>query len=120
MKPKINHTSFGSISVDDKEYDFDILIDLKGHVNKRKKKLSKEIYGTSHMLSKEEIKYAFEENSDELIIGSGQYGMVKLSDEAESYLKKKRCKPVILPTPEAISYWNKHEGKAVGLFHITC
>jgi hypothetical protein len=120
MKPKISHTSFGSITVEDIEYDFDILINQKGLVSKRKKKLSKAIYGTSHTLSEDEVKYVYEDRIDEIIIGAGQYGMVKLSDEAETYLKKKKCSPVLLPTPEAIHYWNKHKGKAVGLFHITC
>lgn len=120
MSPKISHTSFGSITVEDKEYDFDILIDLKGLVSKRKKKLSKAIYGTSHTLSKEEMEYVYEEKAHEIIIGTGQYGRVELSDEASEYLKKKNCDPVLMPTPEAIQYWNKHKGKAVGLFHITC
>jgi len=120
MIPKIKHTSFGSIAVEDMEYDFDILIDSQGKIKKRKKKLSKAIYGTSHTLSKEEVKYVYEKNTSEMIIGSGQYGMVNLSEEAEFFLKKKKCTPVLLPTPEAIQYWNKHKGKAVGLFHITC
>jgi hypothetical protein len=120
MKPKISHTSFGSITVEDKEYDFDILINSKGLISKRRKKLSKAIYGTSHTLSEDEVKYVFEDKADEMIIGAGQYGMVKLSHEAQAYLKKKKCSPVLMPTPEAIEYWNKHKGKAVGLFHITC
>lgn len=120
MIPKISHTSFGSITVEDQEYDFDILINLKGLVNKRKKKLSKAVYGTSHTLSKEEVKYVYEEKAIEMIIGTGQYGKVELSDEARVYLKEKNCDPVLMPTPEAIQYWNKHKRKAVGLFHITC
>ncbi len=120
MKPKILHTSFGSITVEDHEYDFDILINSKGLVSKRKKKLSKAIYGTSHTLSEDEVKYVYEDKAHEMIIGAGQYGMIKLSDEAKTYLKKKKCSPVLKPTPEAIEYWNKHKGKAVGLFHITC
>ncbi len=82
--------------------------------------MSKVLYGTSHKLSKDEVKYVYEKNIDRIIIGAGQYGMVKLSEEAESYLKNKKCKPVILPTPEAVGYWNDYNGKAVGLFHITC
>lgn len=120
MNPKISHTVFGSITVEDKAYDFDILINMKGVVSKRKKKLSKAIYGTSHTLSEDEMKYLYEDKIDEMIIGTGQYGMVKLSNEAQAYLKKKNCTPVLLPTPEAIHYWNKHKGNAVGLFHITC
>jgi len=120
MKPKISHTSFRSITVEDKEYDFDILINSKGLVSKRRKKLSKAIFGTSHTLSEAEVKYVFEEKAHEMIIGTGQYGRVELSDEARTYLRTKNCDPVLMPTPEAIQYWNKRKGKAVGLFHITC
>jgi len=27
---------------------------------------------------------------------------------------------VLLPTPEVIDVWNDTEGKAIGLFHVTC
>ena len=47
---------------------------------KRKKKLSKKYYGTSHMLSKDEAKFVFESGC-ELILGSGQMGNVHLSPE---------------------------------------
>jgi len=120
MKPTIHNTTFGSITIERKEYDYDVIIGTEGEVNKRKKKLSKALYGTSHMLSKDEVKYVYEKSIEKMIIGSGQYGMVELSDEAERYLKNKNCTPVILPTPEAIKYWNDYKGKAVGLFHITC
>lgn len=56
-------------------------------VKKRKKKLSKEQYGTSHTVSLAEAEHIFDESAERLIIGSGQYGNVKLSDEAERYFK---------------------------------
>jgi len=42
MKPVINKTEFGSITVDEERYDHDIMITLDGKVKKRKKKLSNE------------------------------------------------------------------------------
>jgi hypothetical protein len=48
-----------------------VLIRLSGEVVKRKKKLSKKYYGTSHVLSKEEAKFVFERGCDELIVCSG-------------------------------------------------
>jgi hypothetical protein len=120
MKPEINKTSFGSITVNKEEYDHDIIIRLKGEIEKRKKKLSKAIYGTSHTISKDEAKYVYENGAEVLIIGSGQYGAVELSEEASEYFKKKNCQVVLLPTPEAIEEWNRASGKVIGLFHITC
>ena len=47
MKPVINKTEFGSITINEEKYHHDIIIALDGNVKKRKKKLSKVVYGTS-------------------------------------------------------------------------
>ena len=120
MTPVINKTEFGSITVDEERYDHDIIITLDGKVKKRKKKLSKAVYGTSHTISLDEIRYTYQDKSEGIVIGSGQYGVAKLSDEANEFLKNNNCKVIIRPTSEAIKEWNKTEGKWIGLFHITC
>ncbi len=120
MKPKIDKTKFGSISLDGKKIEHDILIRLNGTVEKRKKKLSKEVYGTSHSISLAEAKYVYEEGAETIIVGSGQEGMLKLSDEAAAFFKKKDCKVRLMPTPEAAMEWNKAKSPTIGLFHITC
>jgi hypothetical protein len=120
MKPKIEKTKFGSITVNGKKYDYDIIIRLDKIVDKRKKKLSKEVFGTSHIISKAEAEYAYEEGAETIIIGSGQSGMVKVSDEAVEFFTQKHCQVQIYPTPEAIELWNKASGQTIGLFHITC
>jgi hypothetical protein len=51
MEPTIQGTEFGSITVDGNVYDHDIVIRLGGKVKKRKKKLSKEQSGTSHVVA---------------------------------------------------------------------
>jgi hypothetical protein len=55
-----------------------------------------------------------------LVIGTGQYGNVKLSEEAESYFKDKACSVDLSPTPDAVKAWNKAESKTIGMFHVTC
>lgn len=120
MKPTINNTSFGSITVEKDRYDHDIIITLEGKVKKRKKKLSKAVYGTSHTISLDEVRYVFQEGAEGIIIGSGQYGVVELSSEAAGFLKKKHCSAKLLPTPDAILEWNRTDGKWIALFHITC
>ena len=120
MKPVINRTSFGSITVAGESYDHDIIITLNGIIKKRKKKLSKAVYGTSHKISLDEIKYVYEDKLEGIVIGSGQHGVAELSNEASGFLKSKDCQVVLRPTPEAIQEWNKTEGRWIGLFHITC
>jgi len=48
---RIDGTEFGSIAIDGRTYQFDVVIRLSGEVVKRKKKLSKKYYGSSHMIS---------------------------------------------------------------------
>ena len=120
MKPQIDTTKFGSITIGGKTYDYDVLIRLEGKVEKRKKKLSKQVYGSSHKISQAEAEYVIEKGAKRLIIGSGQSGMVSLSEEAASYLQEKGLKVDILPTPHAIKAWNEAHGAVIALFHITC
>jgi hypothetical protein len=120
MQPHIQGTEFGSIVVDEEVFDHDIVIRLGGKLKKRKKKLSKKQYGSSHTISLAEAEHIFDDGAERLIIGSGQYGNVKLSDEAEHYFQEKGCSVELHPTPEAIQVWNETEGKTIAMFHLTC
>jgi len=101
---EIERTTFGTITIDGKTYEHDVIIRLSGEVARRKKKLSKKYYGTSHVLSKDEAKFVFENGCEQLILGSGQMGNVHLSPEAEAYFAKKSCAVLLQPTPQGDSY----------------
>ena len=116
----IEGTTFGTIRIDGKTYDHDVIIRLSGEVVKRKKSLSKKYYGTSHMVSKDEAKFVFEKGCDQLIVGSGQTGNLHLSPEAQAYFAKKGCKVLVQPTPNAISLFNRSNAQRIGLFYVTC
>ena len=72
------------------------------------------------MLSKDEAKFVFKKGCEQLIVGSGQMGNVHLSPEAEPISRKRACKVLLQPTPEAIHVFNKSNAKKIGLFHVTC
>jgi hypothetical protein len=120
MKPRIDRTAFGSITIEGTEFEHDVIIRLNGWPEKRKKKLSKAVYGTSHIISLAEAEHVFEKGAERLIVGAGQSGLVKLSDEAADYFKRKDCQVELLPTPRAIEAWNEAKGAVIGLFHVTC
>ena len=120
MQPRIDRTAFGSITIEGTEFEHDVIIRLNGRPEKRKKKLSKAIYGTSHIISLVEAEHVFEKGAERLIIGAGQSGLVKLSDEAADYFRRKDCQVELLPTPKAIEAWNEAQGAVIGLFHVTC
>ncbi len=116
----IDETQFGSIIVAGTTYDHDIFISLDRKVRKRKKKLSKMFFGTSHILSLAEAEYVYEEGTTNVIIGTGQSGMLRLSSEAALFFQEQKCTVTLLPTPEAIRCWNEAGKSAIGLFHVTC
>jgi hypothetical protein len=120
MRPHLDRTGFGWLEIDGERYEHDVLIRLGGKVKKRKKKLSKRVFGTSHTVSLDEARHVFEKGATRLIVGSGQDGNVTLSPEAERYFSTRHCKVTLLATPEAIVAWNDAPKKAIGLFHVTC
>lgn len=120
MKPTIDATHFGSITIEGVKYEHDVLIRLGGEVIKRKKKLSKAVFGTSHKISLDEARFVFEHGAKRLVIGTGQSGMVRLSDEAADFFNKQQCQVQMLPTPEAMHVWNQADGEMIAMFHVTC
>jgi hypothetical protein len=120
MKPKIDATRFGSITINGQKIRKDVIIRLDGSVKKRKKKLSKRIYGTSHKISLDEIQHVYEEGAELLVVGTGQFDSVRLSPEADEFLSNQACRVKLVSTPNAIHAWNEAEGEVIGLFHLTC
>jgi hypothetical protein len=117
---KIDDTEFGSITIDGETYPHDVLIRLSGKIMKRKKKLSKKLYGTSHIMSREEAEFVYEKGCCLLVVGTGQDGTLRLSPEAAEFFADKGCQVLAEPTPRAIALFNKAKGERIGLFHVTC
>ena len=120
MKPRIDRTMFGWVTIEGETFERDVIIRLSGKVKKRKKKLSKAVYGTSHTISLDEARHVYQKGAERLIIGAGQYGLVELSDEAAGYFQDRGCEVDLLPMKKAIKAWNQAEGAVIGLFHVTC
>lgn len=117
---KIDSTEFGCISIDGRTYEYDVIIHLSGEIVKRKKKLSKKYYGSSHTISKDEAKFVYEDGCKTLVLGTGQDDNVRLSKEAAEYFERRGCKVIAQPTPDAIDTFNHSRKETIGLFHVTC
>lgn len=120
MKPRIDSTTFGSITIAGEAFQHDVLIRMDGEIEKRKKKLSKAVFGTSHVVSLAEAEYVYENGAQRLIVGAGQSGLVTLSPEAAAFFREHKCQVELWPTPKAILAWNEAQGAVIGLFHVTC
>ena len=120
MEPRIDRTQFGSVTIEGAVFTHDVIIRLGGQVNKRKKKLSKAVYGTSHTISLAEAKHVYQQGAARLLIGAGQSGTVALSQEAATYFQRHHCQVQLLPTPAVIPVWNQAEGAVIAILHVTC
>ena len=111
---EIEGTKFGSITIDRKTYQHDVVIRLSGEVIKRKKKLSKKYYGTSHVLSKDEAKFVFEKGCEQLIIGSGQIGNVH--PKLKPILQKRGARSYCSLPPRRSMCSTNHMQRRLGFF----
>jgi carbamoyltransferase len=51
-----------------------------------------------------------------VIVGTGQHGVLKLSDEAGAFFKDHGCTVQALPTPDAVNAWNEVDGKVIARY----
>lgn len=119
-RPHCDATAFGWIEIDGERYEHDVLIRLAGKIKRRKKRLSKKVYGTSHTISLDEAEHVFEKGARVVIVGTGQDDSVRLSPEAAAYFEKHKCEVRLSATPEALETWNEAGKGSIGLFHVTC
>jgi hypothetical protein len=67
--------------------------------------------------------FSFEPKPKVLVVGTGYYGLLKVSSEIEEALKSHGIEMVAQPTKEAFQTFNKLLGlgkRVAGAFHLTC
>jgi hypothetical protein len=116
---KIDNYSFGSITIDGEVYQKDLWI-IDGHIIKRDKSIAKSKFGTSHMISRKELKKVVTQKTRRLIIGSGNSGSVSLTDKAQKYLEEEGIKVEIHKTRDLIQRDIEISEYDSGIIHLTC
>ena len=114
---------FGSIIIDGKTYNHDVEVRWTGEVLKWWRK-------EGHMVDLEDIKRALEQNPETIIIGTGESGLVEVTEGAKNEIKSRGIELIVDITEEVIKTFNikkeesvKEKGKqrkVIGLFHLTC
>ena len=79
----------------------DVLIRLSGEVVKRKKKLSKKYYGTSHVLSKVEAKFVLRGGATSLLLARAKWAMCAYRG-SRSLFREKRLQSSVAARLQAI------------------
>lgn len=114
----IEEYKFGSIIIEGKTYVYDVEVRWAGEVLKWRRK-------ESHVIDVEDIKRAVEQNPDTIVIGTGESGIAKVTEEAKKFIQEKSIKLVVDKTEEAAKTFNViieegKQNKVIGLFHLTC
>jgi hypothetical protein len=110
--------SFGSLRIDGKTYDSDVVID-RGEIRKRKKKPSKQFrddFDHTPLSIEEKIPW----KCHRLVIGSGAHGSLPVRDEVQREAKRRKIELVVLPTSQAIEMLNGDPEATNAILHITC
>jgi len=105
---------FGKISIKGKIYRNDILI-----FNNEIKEWWRE---RGHDLQIKDLEWIVSKKPEILIIGTGAYGILKVSKEVRDYLNSLKIETKIEKTKKACKLYNELEvkRKAAAAFHLTC
>jgi len=111
----IEEYHFGLMKIAGQVYNHDIQIGLDNKVKLWWRSKSHEIW-------KQDIEEVLAQEPEVIVIGTGEMGVAKLTEEAQEEIISKKIKLIIEPTAEAVKSFNSLKGgsKVVGLFHLTC
>jgi hypothetical protein len=112
----IEKYSFGSITISRKRYNSDLkIINGKVHPDWWREK--------GHTVTVDEVTDILNAKPDYLIIGSGKFGLMKLSDKLRRHLSDCGVEVIVERSKTAVKIYNKMyaDGKNVaGAFHLSC
>jgi len=115
MSPAIEHYRFGAIIVDGQCYTQDLII-LPDRI----------IAGwwrqEGHALYPGDLTAVFEAAPEVLVVGTGAYGMMRVTEETHRALEAAGIRLIAAPTAEAVKTYNELRKKThvAAAFHLTC
>jgi hypothetical protein len=115
---RFDNFSFGSLCIDDRTYEHDVVID-RGEIRDRKKRPSKKFrddFGHTPLSIAEDIPW----KCRQLVIGTGAYGRLPVMKEVEREAKRHKVKLLILPTIKAIKVLQEDPEDTNAVIHVTC
>ena len=115
---RFEHFVFGSIRIDGRTYEHDVVIDL-GAVRKREKKASRPLrvaYGHTPLSILERIPW----NCHRLVVGTGVHGALPIVPELSREAERHGVELVVVPTAEAIALLQEDARETNAILHVTC
>ncbi|MGB9716763.1 MAG: Mth938-like domain-containing protein [Thermodesulfovibrionales bacterium] len=112
---KIEHYSFGTITIDGKTYTSDVIIYPEKVDSSWWRK-------QGHSLCIADLKDVIPENPEILIIGTGYSGAMVVPEETLSHIRSKGIDVHIARTSKAVELFNRcqKDKKVIAVLHLTC
>jgi len=110
--------AFGSIEVDGKIYEHDLVID-RGRIRKRRKGPSKSFrsrYGHTPLSLAEDIPWTCRR----LVVGSGADGALPVMEDVAEEAKRRGIQLVVLSTSRAVEELQRARKDTNAILHVTC
>jgi len=107
---------FGSIKINGEKFDKDIFIDGD-------EKISLWWREESHVFQKKDLESFLKKIPEIVILGTGEQGLAKVSEDAKDFLKSLKIEMISKPTDQAVEIYNqvkKENRKVVAFLHLTC
>ena len=109
--------SFGSLQIDGRTYEQDVVIE-RGEIRIRKKRPSKKFrdeFGHTPLSIEEKIPW----KCQRLVIGTGAHGRLPVMKEVKVEAERRHVELVVVPTSDALRLIES-EPKANAILHVTC
>lgn len=116
MDAWISSVKFGSITINRKKYEHDVIVTWQGKVKAAETE-------TRHVIGKKELAQLLLERPEVIVIGLGQSALMKISPEVDKFSNEKKLKIIEKPTPQAVKEFNqlvRAGKKVVAYVHVTC
>jgi len=115
MSPRIEHYRFGTITVDGQRHTQDLIILPERVVAGWWRK-------EGHVLHPDDLTAVLEAVPEVLIVGTGAYGMMRVTEETSRALEAAGIRLIAAPTAEAVETYNqlREEARVAAALHLTC
>ena len=114
---RIEHYQFGTITVDGKSYTSDLIIS-PGKVD------ASWWREQGHSVSRKDLEPVLAAEPQVVVIGTGAYGLMKVSPQASELLRERGVEAHVLPTDQAVGRYNElteaGRQRVVAALHLTC
>lgn len=111
--PKIDNSYFGTIIIDGRKFDSDVVVGWDGRIESK---------SGSHSFTKADLNELMMRDPEVVIVGTGTVGNVKVDADAEIAARTHGIELIAKLTPQAIQEFNKHakRRKTIAVMHVTC